>query len=407
MDGQVGLDDQIWPGVFEKFEQYLEDTFVEPEDSEFVFADVSGPFLDGQVAIMRATANDCVVTNQLYDMNCVMLPYFGETADDNWLLTYPMCQVAVNKNVEQDEAKKDAVMKVMEAIFSEEGQRRLASGTAVLSYNKNVNIEMSDALEFVKDCVERNHLYIRLASTEIFSISKDVVTKMINGEYDAKEAYEDFNLQLTTLKESQTDEIIINQKNGYDYTFGEHGNPAASSLLNTMRKGTGDDIAIGYSTLVTAPVFEGDYTEQQLKWLMGFKAIARQADYTGAEVRRVMEWLVNAKEDGSNPIRHKNTIPATSGMEYTMKDNGDGTYTLENLTIDGKPLDENTVYSVLLLGEDDYISAAVYGNCPMPEDLMNKRQDMNVNGYNSYDCFLDAVKSCGQLEPPTDYVTIK
>ena len=156
VDGQVGLDDQIWPGVFEKFEQYLEDTFVEPEDSEFVFADVSGPFLDGQVAIMRATANDCVVTNQLYDMNCVMLPYFGETADDNWLLTYPMCQVAVNKNVEQDEAKKDAVMKVMEAIFSEEGQRRLASGTAVLSYNKNVNIEKSDALEFVKDCVERN-----------------------------------------------------------------------------------------------------------------------------------------------------------------------------------------------------------------------------------------------------------
>ena len=297
-------------------------------------------------------------------------------------------------------------MKVMEGIFSEEGQRRLASGTAVLSYNKSVNIEMSDALELVKDCVESNHLYIRLASTEIFAISKDVTSKMILGEYGAQGAYEDFNAQLTAVKEDDAPEVIINQKNAYDYTFGEHGSPAVSSLMNTIRKGTGNDIAIGYSNLVSTPVFAGEYTEQHLKWLMAFKAIARQAEYTGAEIRQVMEWLVNVQEDGSNPIRHRNNIPATSGMEYTMKDNGDGTYTLDSLSVNGKPLDENAVYSVLLLGEDDYIMSSVFCNCPMPEDLMSRRQDINVNGYNSYDCFLDAVKSCGQLEAPSDYVTI-
>ena len=27
--------------------------------------------------------------------NSVLLPYFGETSEDNWLLTYPMCQLAV------------------------------------------------------------------------------------------------------------------------------------------------------------------------------------------------------------------------------------------------------------------------------------------------------------------------
>ena len=112
-------------------------------------------------------------------------------------------------------------------------------------------------------------------------------------------------------------------------------------------------------------------------------------------------------QDGSNPIRHKNVIPVTSGMEYTMKDNGDGTYTLEDLTINGQPLDDNAVYNVLLLGDDDYIFNSIYCNCPMPEELQARRLEINVDTYNSYDCFLDAVKECGQLETPTEYVTIQ
>ena len=114
----------------------------------------------------------------------------------------------------------------------------------------------------------------------------------------------------------------------------------------------------------------------------------------------------NREPDGANPIRHKNVIPATSGMEYTMKDNGDGTYTLEDLTINGQPLDDDAVYNVLLLGDDDYICSAIYCNCPMPEELQAKRVELNVGTYNSYDYFLDAVNKCGQLEAPADYVTI-
>lgn len=82
-------------------------------------------------------------------------------------------------------------------------------------------------------------------------------------------------------------------------------------------------------------------------------------------------------EYGSNPIRHYNNVPVTSGMEYTIRDNGDGTYKLEGITYNGKPLDDNKTYKMLLLGE-----------------------------YNSYDCMLDSVKACGKLEAPTDYVTI-
>lgn len=405
-DGQVGLDDKIWPQVFERYEQYLKDIKFRIEDADNRFVNVTTPFFAGELAIMRGTANDCSVAYSQYGMNCVMLPYFGETSDDNWILTYPLCQLAVAKHIEQDEAKKEAILRVLNAIFSEEGQRRLAAGVAVLSYNKTVNIEMNESLDYVKDCIERNHLYMRLASTEIFAISKDVVQKMLRGEYGAKGAYEDFNTQLTTVSAATEAEVLITQETAYPYDFGEHGSPAASSLMNTMLKGIGDDIAIGYSNVVSSPIFTGDYTEQQLKWLMTFKTIAYRGEYTGAEIQRIMEWLINVKEDGSNPIRHYNNIPVTGGMEYTITDNGDGTYTLDSITVDGKPLEDDKVYKVLLLGEDNYIENEIYCNCPMPEDLKAKREEQNVGDYNSYDCLLDSVKASGQLLAPTDYVTI-
>lgn len=52
-DGQVGLDDKVWPEVFARYEQYLKDIRVQPEEVEYRFANVSGPFIEGKLAIMR------------------------------------------------------------------------------------------------------------------------------------------------------------------------------------------------------------------------------------------------------------------------------------------------------------------------------------------------------------------
>ncbi len=405
-DGQVGLDDKVWPVVFEKYEQYIKDMKIQPEDVENEFKDSSGPFLAGELAVMRGTATDAVYARNNNDINAVMLPYFGEEEKDNWILTYPICQVAVSKSVEQDEAKKDAVMKILDAIFSEEGQRLLASGSAVLSYNKTVHMDFNDVLREVQPCIESNHMYMRLASTEIFSISKDVAQKMIKGEYGAKEAYEDFNAQLTKPASSNETEAVFTQNEGYEFRFTDRGIPSASSFINTWRSYMGDDIAIGYSNVVTAPVYTGDYSEQQLKWFIAFKTAPYQAEYTGAEVREVMEWLVNVKEDGSNPVRHKNILPVTSGMEYTVKDNSDGTFTLGDITINGQPLDESKTYKVFMIGDDDYMESLPYCKCPMPEALKEKKVSALPEKYNTFDLLLEMMKNKGQFDAPTEYVTI-
>ena len=405
-DTPVGLDDQVWPKVFEQYEQFLKDVHFQPGDEELDFSPVTVPYREGKTAMVRDTATFAQSITAEDGVTSVILPYFGETAQDNWLLTYPMCQVAVSRSVEEDEAKKNAVMEVLMAIFSEEGQKAVAAGAPVLSYNKEVSISPSPVLQYAQDCIDSNHLYMRLASTEIFAISQDVAHKMMRGDYDAQGAYEDFNAQLTNYVNPEAEEVLFTQKNAYSNEFGVHGSAAASSLMNTLRVANDDQIAIGYASVVSSPIFAGDYTMQQIKWVMTSKNDAYRAEYTGAEIRRIMDWLVNGKEDGSNPIRHRNQMPVTSGMEYTVTETERGVFTLGDLTVNGQPLEDDAVYTVLLVGADTYLEHPSFCNCPMPEDLKAKREAQYVGNYTNYDCIKDALAITKQLLPPTEYVTI-
>ena len=404
-DAQVGLDDTVWPKVFEKYEQFLKDVRIQPGDEELQFTVVTEPFRKGKTAMIRNTASLADSVRSEEGVNCVMLPYFGETSQDNWLLTYPMCQLAVSKQVEQDAAKKAAVMEVLMAVFSDEGQKHVSAGTSVLSYNKEVKIDLSDSLLYVQDCIDSNHLYMRLASTEVFAISQDVGHKMMTGEYDVKQAYDAFNAQITDYKNPEAEEVLITQKTAYSNDFGVHGSEAASSLMNTLRAGGDEQIAIGYASVASSSIYEGDYTMQQVKWIMTFRNALYRGEYTGAEVRRIMDWLVNVKEDGSNPI-HRNQMPVTSGLEYTVTETERGKFVLEAITVNGQSLEDDAVYTVLLVGADTYLEHPTFCNCPMPEDIKVKREDYIINDFTSQEYIQEALKKTQQFLEPTEYVTI-
>ena len=412
-DNQVGLDDTVWPKVFEKYEQFLKDVRFQPGDEdhpgdeELTFSVTMEPYYQGMTAMIRNTA--ALADNITVEMgiNSVILPYFGQTSEDNWLLTYPMCQVAVSKQVEEDEAKREAVMEVLMAMFSEEGQKHVAAGTSVLSYNKEVNITPTDSLRYVQDCINSNHLYMRLASTEVFGISQDVGHKMMTGEYDAKAAYDAFDQQITHYADPDAVEVMFTQKTAYSNEFTEHGSAAASSLMNTIRSSMEADLAIGYSPTVSTSIYAGDYTLQQAKWVLTARNSIYQGEYTGEEVWRFMDWLVNVKEDGSNPIQHRNLMPVTSGMEYTVTEYERGKFRLEEVTVNGQPLDKNCTYTLLLVGADNFLEHETFCNCPMPEDLKAKRQAYLVSDFSSQECMQEALEKTGQFLAPSEYVTIR
>ena len=405
-DGSTGLDDVVWPKVFEKYEQFLKDVRVQPGDDRLELNPIAKPFYARQTAMIRTTAGIADVMPDQYGFNASILPYFGETANDSWLLTYPMCQAAVSSTVAQDEAKLAAVLKVLEAVYSAEGQSKMAGGAAVLSYNKEINITSSTSLEQVADIISANHLYMRLASTEIFRISEDVGHKMMTGEYDAKAAYDAFNEQLVTPRADPEAEVLFTQNTAYSIDMTDHGSAAASSLMNALRATYDASIAVGYSPLVSTSIYCGEYSKQQILWVMAGNYAVSQGEYTGAELRQMMEWLVNVKDNGANPIRHRNYMPVTSGMEYKVTEYEQGKFRLEELTINGAPLDDTATYTVFVAGTDVWIENEVYCNCPMPENLKAKRTEYAIEGAESRSCLKDSLAVSKQFPAPSEYLTI-
>ena len=398
-------EESIWPEVFAACMNFLEDTKARSEDNLHNFQYFLNEFKEGRIAMYRATAHDATTIKELNGINTAMLPYYGETENDNWILTYPMFQVAVSNKVKEDPEKEKAVMDILSAMFSKEGQMRAACDISFLSYNKTVDIEPTDVMKYIIPEIESNHLYMRLASTEMFSISKKVVQKMVNGEIDEEKAYNEFSSLLSNKDSSSSLEVVMVQDESYPISFEENGNQAASAVLNTIRSSIGCDIAISYASLVSTPIYKGEYTLEEINWIQTYNNPVYGGVYTGEEINEIMSWLINTNIDGANPIRHKNSMPVTSGMEYEIKDNGDGTYTLLSLKLDGVPLQSDKEYSLAFFGLDLYLTSEEYCNSPMPQWLLEKREkgvlEETNKGY-----LLRGIEANGRILPPTSYIKI-
>ena len=149
----------------------------------------------GELAMCFGTSANVKIL-QDEGIDTTFLPFFGQDGQQ-WLMTTPYFQVALSRNLEQDSNRRDKAMQVLRVMLSEEAQNRIVyDGQDILSYSQNVSLRLTDYLEDVRPVVEQNHMYIRIASNDFFSVSKDVVSRMIAGEYTAEQAYQAFNAQL-------------------------------------------------------------------------------------------------------------------------------------------------------------------------------------------------------------------
>lgn len=215
-DEFYGLDDVVWPVVFENMERFIKDVNLRPEDADMEYSPVIDMFTEGKLAMIRADSTHAVLFNE-EGIEAVFLPYFGQNGEQ-WMLTYPEFQIALNKDLEKDSTRKEKALQVLSVMLSEGAQGVLSNNQDIITYNQNVELELSPYLDNLKPLIEQNHLYIRVASNDFFAISKDVVTKMIKGEYDAKQAYEAFDSQLRQTKDAES-EIILTQDKGYSNIF--------------------------------------------------------------------------------------------------------------------------------------------------------------------------------------------
>ena len=353
---RVGLDDTVWPGAFERMARFIQDTHLTAEDLEHTYDDVMSLFRNGELAMYFGTSAG-VKMFQDEGIDTIFLPFFSQNGE-KWLMTTPYFQVALNRDLEQDTARREKAMKVLNVMLSEEAQSRIvADGQDVLSYSQNVPLRLTEYMKDVRDVVEENHMYIRIASNDFFAVSKDVVSKMIAGEYTAQQAYRAFNARLLAEETPADDEIVLTSGKSYSNVFHANGGSASFSVMaNTLRGVYGTDVLLATANSFTGSVLQADYNKKMAaSMIMPNGLMSRQRTMTGAELKETVRAFVEGCEGGFVPF-NRGSLPVVSGIAVEVKE-ASGSYTLTGITRNGQPLKDDDTVTVTCLAAEKQMEA--------------------------------------------------
>lgn len=240
-------------------------------------------------------------------------------------------------------------------------------------------------------------MYIRIASNDFFSVSKDVVSKMISGEYDAQQAYQSFNSQL--LKEESTSEaIVLDSQKSYSNRFHSSGGNAAYSVMaNTLRGIYGTDVLIATANSFTGNVLKAGYTEKMAgNMIMPNDLFAYSSKLSGAELKETVKNFVEGYEGGFIPF-NRGSLPVVSGISVEVKETEDG-YTLSKVTKDGKQIQDEDIFTVTCLATLKHMEAY-----PTGDNIVFDGENTSVKDtWTGYISNGDAV-----LAEPEDYINVR
>ena len=350
-----GLDSTVWPEAFERMEKFIQDTGLSQDDLDMDYDAVIDMFKNGKLAMYFGSSAG-VKMFQDEGINTTFLPFFQENGE-KWLMTTPYFQVALNQDLTQDETRRKNAMKVLSTMLSEDAQKRIISdGQDLLSYSQDVELHLTEYLEDVKPVIEENHMYIRIASNDFFSVSKDVVSKMISGEYDAGEAYQSFNAQLMEEK-SVSENIVLDSPKTYSNCFhGSGGNEAYSVMANTLRGIYGTDVLIATGNSFTGNVLKAGYTEKMAgDMIMPNGLSAYSSKMSGAELKETVRNFVEGYQGGFLPF-NRGSLPVFSGISVELEETDDG-YTVSKVTKDGKIVQDKDTFTVTCLATPKHMEA--------------------------------------------------
>ena len=353
---RVGLDDTVWPGAFERMAQFIQDTHLTADDLALNYDDVIGMFRNGEAAMYFGSSAG-VKMFQDEGIDTIFLPFFSQNGE-KWIMTTPYFQIALNRDLEQDNARREKAMKVLNVMLSEEAQSRIISdGQDLLSYSQNVPLRLTEYMKDVRDVVEENHMYIRIASNDFFDVSKDVVSKMIAGEYTAQQAYRAFNAQLLAEETPADDEIVLTSGKSYSNVFHANGGSASFSVMaNTLRGVYGTDVLLATANSFTGSVLQADYNKKMAaSMIMPNGLMSRQRTMTGAELKETVRAFVEGCEGGFVPF-NRGSLPVVSGIAVEVKEAG-GSYTLTGITRNGQPLRDDDTVTVTCLAAENQMEA--------------------------------------------------
>ncbi|MCM1044991.1 MAG: ABC transporter substrate-binding protein [Candidatus Gastranaerophilales bacterium] len=397
------LDEALWTEAFERFSQVLDDTGLPQEDAARGYSMTYNDFVEGNIPMVRGMISE--ITAYSAYCNCILLPYFGDTAEDNWILTVPRFCTALNGALDEkgNEQKKEAALKVLAAMYSEEGYQAMTSGDYLymLPYNRGVNIQVPEMINNLQGEIEANRLFILMSSESLQSAAHEAVQGMLLEDWDAGSAFEKMNAALADPVIDR--EIVATLEAGYPVRFQpDTGNQAGSAIANTLREIGGSDFLLAPSSISPCSLYAGDYTAQRVEESVQSSGNGLYtAELTGAEVREIVRLAVEGCGSYNDPFSDQ-TLPIVSGLIMEVEKTPEGNYRLAGLETEDGPLEDGASYSFA-------IADLHTGFQPLVETALGVggTERFSLNEKYARVLWTEYLTEGGQPLAPTTYITLR
>ena len=346
--GEISFDETLWKKIISESNTLLEDSYFTEDDLLVDTDSAMQLFVEGKAAMFHGSPvhlKQC--QQQMGDAELVRLPYFSQTSDEGYIYMTPSLHVAFNKDLEGNQEKLQTAMDVLECMLSQEGQRIIANGSSVISFNPNVS-SITDDMVGLESQIKNNQYYIRYSSQKSFDASVDAVTGLLTGKMNVDQAYEAFCKAMNSPDGASAQTVSFD--NSYSLALNSKGGRnAASSILTTVRQDCGAQLAFAPYYYFTSSIYEGSCTESRADLMLANKPNASSLyleTLSGAQIKQLVEHNLSG-EDGDFRPSSKYELPIASGMKVVLKEDGEG-FALESILVNGSPLNDDQQYSVLL-----------------------------------------------------------
>ena len=316
---------------------------LEPQDLTVDTADTRSKF-DAENAAMFTFGSDYTYEGKTSGTYCA-IPCLGADKEDRILYTYPVFSTAVSKGVEKNAARKAAVERVLKVMYSSDAQKILADRTgALMSYNTDVELPVSDTFKSVADLIREKKCFIRFLNRNTFSAFSAAVQSVVGGDVSDADFTKAFN---TAIQASPNMTVIGTSKVEAGNQFGEQyplERAAASVLAQTVQAQTGADVVLIESKAAAAPLYKGNYTESDLNAVIAEEKLYG-ADLTGEQLQNIFDDAIRATTTYRyHSVEPLVDYPALSGMTARLLADG----TKNTLLAGGAALDPAGVYHAVI-----------------------------------------------------------
>ena len=365
-EDKISFDEDMGHRIFSKTYQFLKDSYFTAEDVNLSIDDGTNMFVEKKSAIFHGTPDIYkTLSSQMSDSELVRLPYFSQTSNDGYIYMHPSLNVALNKDLENDQTKLDSALKVLDCMISKKGQQLIANGTGVISFNPDVESMMND-VKGLEESLKNNNIYIRYSAQKSFAAAKKVVHGLLTGQVDENSAYDIF-CELMNAKSDKEKAIVHFDKDYSIYLNDKNGRDAPSSILTTIRKAYDVKLAFVPYYYFTSSIYKGDCTASQLDLMLchDSNTYVHVKKMSGKEIYALVKEL---------DVKDKYSLPIASGMKLVYDQN----YKLKDILVDGVSIDFDKKYSILLSDSTDVSNpslASAWVSIMSKQDQPSKPED--------------------------------